>query len=312
VPVLFRNLDDLPASLHGGALSIGNFDGVHTGHAEIVGRLVRMARRLGAPAVVLTFDPHPARLLRPAEAPAPLTWTQRKAHLLAQLGAEAVVAYPTTPELLREEPREFFDQVVLGRLEARGMVEGRNFFFGRDRRGNVESLGRFCDEAGIPLEVVEPMTAGESVVSSSRIRRLISAGQIDEARRLLGRPHRIRGTVVRGRARGNRLGYPTANLDQIDVLLPGEGIYAGRVQFPSAIYPAAVSVGPNPTFDDPALKVEAFLLDYQGDLYGQTIEVDFLARLREIKRFDSAEGLVAQMARDVDETRRIAAAAASE
>jgi riboflavin kinase/FMN adenylyltransferase len=331
--MLLRSLDDLPASLRGGAVAIGNFDGVHLGHAEIVARLVQMARRLAAPAVVLTFDPHPARLLRPAEAPAPLTWTERKAELLGQLGADAVLAYPTTLEFLRQEPREFFDQVVLGRLAARGLVEGRSFFFGRGRRGSVEVLGRFCAEAGIPLEVVEPMTVGDVAVSSSRIRQEISAGRIDEARGLLGRPHRIRGVVVAGRGRGKGLGYPTANLEQVDVLLPGEGIYAGQARLPQktthqpeaqarelldsppslalrageTVHPAALSVGPNPTFGETAAKVEAFVLDYRADLYGQTIEIDFLARLRDIRKFESAGELAAQMARDVEQTRQIAA-----
>jgi riboflavin kinase/FMN adenylyltransferase len=327
MPVLFRSLDDLPGRFRGGVVSIGNFDGVHLGHAEIIGRLVEMGRQVAGPAVVLTFDPHPACLLRPERAPTPLCWTERKADLLAALGAEAVVAYPTTLDLLHQEPREFFDQIVVGRLAARGLLEGRNFFFGHDRHGTVEVLRRFCAEAGMPLEVVEPRTVGQEAVSSSRIRRLIAAGRVEEARQLLGRPHRIRGVVGHGRGRGLRLGFPTANLDEVDVLLPGEGIYAGQAfleppgepfaaQTPSlrevssgsgvldsAAYPAALSIGPNPTFEDSARKVEAFLLDYQGDLYGQAIEIDFLARLRDIRRFASADELTAQMARDVERTR---------
>jgi riboflavin kinase/FMN adenylyltransferase len=306
MPVLFRSLDDLPGRFRGGVVSIGNFDGVHLGHAEIIGRLAGMGRQVGGAAVVLTFDPHPACLLRPAQAPAPLCWTERKARLLEALGAEAVVAYPTTLDLLHQEPREFFDQVVVGRLAARGLLEGRNFFFGHGRHGTVEVLGGFCAEAGIPLEVVEPRTVGQEAVSSSRIRRLIAAGRIEEARHLLGRPHRVRGVVGHGRGRGLRLGFPTANLQQVDVLLPGEGIYAGQALLASAAYPAALSVGPNPTFEDSALKVEAFLLDYQGDLYGQAIEIDFLARLRDIRRFASAGELVAQIARDAEQTREIA------
>jgi riboflavin kinase/FMN adenylyltransferase len=304
MPVLFRSLDDLPGRFRGGVVSIGNFDGVHLGHAEIIGRLVEMGRQVGGAAVVLTFDPHPACLLRPERAPAPLCWTERKARLLAALGAEAVVAYPTTLDLLQQEPREFFEQIVVGRLAARGLLEGSNFFFGHDRHGTVEVLRRFCAEAGIPLEVVEPRTVGQEAVSSSRIRRLIAAGRIEEARQLLGRPHRVRGVVGHGRGRGLRLGFPTANLDEVDVLLPGEGIYAGQALLGSGTHPAALSVGPNPTFEDSAPKVEAFLLDYQGDLYGQAVEIDFLARLRDIRRFASADELTAQMTRDVERTRQ--------
>lgn len=305
MPVLIRTLDDLPERLRGGAISIGNFDGVHLGHARIVERLLAMARRLGGPAVILTFDPHPSRLLRPEQAPAPLSLTPRKAQLLAELGVDAVVAYPTDLAFLQLGPREFFDQIVLGRFRARGMVEGCNFFFGHRRSGTIEVLERFCAEASVLLEVVEPAEVDGQVVSSSRVRALVSAGRIDEVRRLLTRPYHIHGVVAHGQGRGNRLGFPTANIEQIDVLLPGEGIYAGRAWIGDSAYPTAMSVGPNPTFGESTLKVEAFLLDYEGDLYGRTIEVDFLARLRNIRRFDSAQQLVAQMAQDVARTREI-------
>jgi riboflavin kinase/FMN adenylyltransferase len=307
MPVLFRHLDHLPKRFRGCALAIGNFDGVHVGHARIVARLRAMAQRVGGPAVILTFDPHPARLLRPDEAPAPLCWTERKADLLGQLGAGAVVAYPTDRSFLEMEARTFFDRVVRDHLDGHGLVEGRNFFFGRHRDGTVAALQGFCDEAGIPLDVVEPAEIDGRVVSSSLVRGQISAGDVQQARRLLGRPHRIRGTVVHGRGRGNRLGYPTANVERIDILAPAEGIYAGRALLAGKSYPAALSLGANPTFGESDRKVEAFLLDYAGDLYDRTIEIDFLARLRDIKKFHTAEELVAQMAQDVEQTRQIAA-----
>ena len=306
VPVLFYTLDELPERFLGGAVSIGNFDGVHLGHAQIARRLVAMARQWSGPAVVLTFAPHPSRLLRPEQAPAPLCWTERKAELLEELGVDAVVAYPTDLAFLQLGPREFFDRIVLERLRARGVVEGRNFFFGHKRRGTIDVLAQFCAEASLSLEVVEPAEIDGQVVSSSRVRTLVAEGRIDEVRQLLTRPYRLRGRVGHGQSRGNRLGFPTANIEEIDTLLPGEGIYAGWARVGSAVYPTALSIGPNPTFDEMVRKVEAFLLDYQGDLYGRTIEVDFLARLRNIRRFDSAEQLVAQMGEDVERTRQIA------
>ncbi len=306
MPVLYRHLDDLPQCFRGGVVSIGNFDGVHWGHARIVARLLEMARRQGVPAVILTFDPHPARLLRPEQAPTPLSWTDRKARVLYELGVAAVVAYPTDAALLGLTASQFFDRIVLGQLRARGMVEGQNFFFGHDRGGNISVLGEFCRLAGIPLEVVEPVQIDGQVVSSSRVRALISAGQVAQAARLLTRPYRIRGAVVHGQGRGNKLGYPTANVGAIDTLLPAEGIYAGQAWFDGRPYASAMSLGSNPTFDESEKKVEAFLLDYHGDLYGRPIEIDFLARLRDIKRFQSADRLVDQMALDVQETRRIA------
>ncbi len=305
MPVLYRHLDDLPQCFRGGVVSIGNFDGVHWGHARIVARLLEMARRQDVPAVILTFDPHPARLLRPEEAPTPLSWTDRKAQVLHELGVAAVVAYPTDAALLGLSASQFFDRIVLGQLQARGMVEGQNFFFGHDRGGNIAVLGEFCRLAGIPLEVVEPMQIDGQVVSSSRVRTLISAGAVAEAARLLTRPYRIRGTVIHGQGRGNKLGYPTANVGEIDTLLPAEGIYAGQGWIDGRSYPTAMSLGGNPTFDESEKKVEAFLLDYHGDLYGRPIEIDFLARLRDIKRFDSAGQLIDQMALDVENTRRI-------
>ena len=307
MPALFRHLDDLPRDFRGGVVSIGNFDGVHAGHSRIVRRLLEMARLLGLPAIILTFDPHPARLLRPEQAPMPLSCTDDKARLLWALGVDAVVAYPTNPALLSLSANEFFQRIVLGRLQARGMVEGRNFFFGHDRDGDIEVLGRFCHSAGIPLEVVEPAEIDGQVVSSSRVRALIAAGQVADAARLLGRLYRIRGTIVHGQGRGDRLGYPTANVGGIETLVPGQGIYAGRASIDGHAHAAAMSLGANPTFGESELKVEAFLLDYRGDLYGRAIEIDFLARLREIKCFDSVEQLVEQMARDVQQTRELSA-----
>jgi riboflavin kinase/FMN adenylyltransferase len=286
-------------------VAIGNFDGVHRGHARIVERLLAMAGELGAGALVFTFDPHPARLLHPERAPAPLCWTERKAQLLAQLGVEAVLAYPTDAAFLRLEAREFFDRIVLGRLAARALVEGRNFFFGHGRQGTVEVLRQFCDQAGLKLETVEAVEIGGRIVSSSLVRKLVSAGEIDEVRRLLTRPYRLRGTVVHGAGRGGSLGFPTANVARIDTLLPGEGIYAGEAHLGQRRYAAALSVGPNPTFHEQGLKVEVFLLDFEGDLYDRPIEVDFLARLRDIKRFASAAELVRQMTDDVQRARQI-------
>lgn len=304
---LIRDLNDLPDSLRSGGLSIGNFDGVHRGHAEIVRRLVAAARRVGGRAVVFTFDPHPAAILRPDRAPTPLTWIERKVRLLEELGADAVIAYPTDEAFLRMEAGEFFDRVVRARLDAKVMVEGRNFVFGHDRQGNVHRLGEFCRQAGIALEVVDPIDVDGRMVSSSLVRSLVAEGRVEEAGRMLCGPYRIRGRVVRGAQRGAELGFPTANLEGLDTLLPSEGIYAGRSAADGAVWPAAMSVGPNPTFGEGELKVEVHLIGYEGSLYGRQIEVDFLARLRDIERFDSVGRLIAQMDRDVEAARKIAA-----
>jgi riboflavin kinase/FMN adenylyltransferase len=254
--------------------------------------------------VVFTFDPHPVKLLRPQAAPVPLTWTERKVDLLAALGADAVIAYPTDVALLQLSPREFFDRIVRRQLDARAMVEGPNFFFGHHRQGDVKLLGELCREAEIPLAVVDPMMLDGQPVSSSRVRAMVSGGAVDDARRMLTGPYRIRGLVVHGAGRGRDLGFPTANLDNIDTLLPSEGIYAGRAYVDGQSWPAAISLGPNPTFDEGRLKVEVHLLDFHDTLYDRILEVDFLSRLRDIVRFGSVEELVSQMDRDLEATRR--------
>jgi riboflavin kinase/FMN adenylyltransferase len=303
---LLRSLDNLPPDLCRGAVTIGNFDGVHRGHARIIERLLAKAREVDGPAVVFTFDPHPVRLLRPQEAPPPLTWTDRKAQLLDELGVTAVIAYPTDEELLSLSPQQFFDRVVREKLAVRAMVEGPNFFFGRGRAGNIDVLGQLCGAAGVSLEIVQPLTVSGQFVSSSRVREAIGSGDVDLARQLLTRPYRIRGMVTHGAGRGAKIGFPTANVSAIDTLLPGQGVYAARAIATSGTWPAAVSIGPSPTFGESVFKVEVHLIGFDGSLYGQPLEVDFLSRLRAIQPFESVEALKRQLAADVTAAERIA------
>jgi len=298
---LVRNLNELPTTLRGGAVSIGNFDGVHQGHARIVETLHAQAAAVGGPSIVFTFDPHPVRLLRPNEVPPPLTWSDRKADLIRELDVDGMVVYPTDEKLLALTPREFFRQIVVEQLGARAMVEGPNFFFGKDRAGDIEVLRSLCAASDITLEVVQPLTVGTEYVSSSRIRRLIETGDVGQAAEMLTRPYRIRGMVTHGAGRGAKLGFPTANIDAIDTILPAIGVYAGWAFFGNERWPAAVNIGPNPTFGEDRLKVEAHLIGYAGSLYGQPLEVDFLARVRETRRFASVEELQQQLASDVRE-----------
>jgi riboflavin kinase/FMN adenylyltransferase len=304
--ILLHHLNDFSDALRGGAVAIGNFDGVHLGHARLVERLRKMAERVQGPAIVFTFDPPPTRILRPEAAPEPLIWIERKAEVLAELGVDAMLVYPTDRALLDLDARTFFEHIVCERLGAKAMVEGPNFFFGHNRSGTVEVLRQYCAEAHMPFEVAEPVQMQGEIVSSSRIRNLILAGQVEQANAMLGRPYRIHGVVVRGAQRGATLGYPTANVGQTDTLLPVEGIYAARAFAAGQWYPAAVNLGPNPTFGEGSLKIEAYLVGFQGSIYDQPIAVDFLAHLRDIKRFDSVDALLAQMAKDVARTVEIA------
>jgi riboflavin kinase/FMN adenylyltransferase len=305
--IKIENVRDFPAHLRGGYVTIGNFDGVHRGHQRLISGLRARADAAGVPAVAITFDPHPVALLRPEKVPVPLVWPEREVELLERAGASEVGVFRTGDWLLGLSAREFFDQVVRGQLGARGLVEGPNFAFGRDRQGDVNILAAWCAEVKIDFEAVEPILIEGRLVSSSRIRRCLNDGEAREAAELLGRPHRIRGIVTRGAARGRVLGFPTANLDEVDTLIPLDGVYAARawIDGESPPWPAACNIGPNPTFGEQVRKLEAHLIGFAGDLYGQRIELDFLDRIRGTQRFDGLDGLLAQIRQDVDRANRI-------
>jgi riboflavin kinase / FMN adenylyltransferase len=303
--ITLERFAEAPARVRGAYLAVGNFDGVHRGHSHLLGRLRARADAAGTIAVALTFDPHPVAVLRPEQAPVPLVWTGRKVELLKQAGVHEVGVFRTGPWLLGLSAREFFDRVIVGQFAARGMVEGPNFAFGRDRGGDAALLASWCAEAGLDFEVAAPTEVDGQLVSSSRIRRLLAEGRADEAARLLGRPHRIRGLVVHGAARGAGLGFPTANLDEVDTLIPADGVYAARAWpegHPGPVA-AACHVGPNATFGEQVRKVEAHLIDFDGDLYGRVVMLDLLRRLRGTRPFDSLDDLLAQIRDDVEQAR---------
>ena len=302
---LIRKIEDFSTDWHGGALAIGNFDGVHIGHAHIAQRLCEWSDKLDGPATVFTFDPHPARLLRPDLAPPPLTWIDRKAELLGDLGIDILVAYPTNQQLLDLEYQQFFHQIVVEKIGAQAIVEGPNFFFGKDRKGDVGKLGELCKEHQLELEVVQPELDGDSFVSSSRIRQAIAEGDVGEARKMLTQPYRIRGMVTHGVGRGASLGFPTANLDAIDTLVPAHGVYAGIGTIDHSRHMAAIHIGPNPTFGEMVSKVEVHLLDYENAIYGNVLEVDFVEKIRDVSTFKSSEQLKSQLVNDIQNCRNV-------
>jgi riboflavin kinase/FMN adenylyltransferase len=293
----------------GRVVTVGNFDGVHIGHAVIVHRLCEMAAAKNAESVVLTFDPHPATLVRPDKAPTPLSTAVRRAELLLGLGVDRVLVQPMVPAVVALTATEFFDQVLCDRLATVGLVEGVDFHFGRGREGNVDTLATLCQQHGIAFDVVHPVQQDESTISSSRVRSLIAAGEVASANRLLTAAYRVSGTVVEGAKRGRTLGFPTANLGDPQTLLPAAGVYAatamadgdGTEDDRSGWYPAAVHIGANVSFGETHLSVEAHLIGFEGDLYGRTLHVDFLQRLRETHRFDSPGALISQLKADVQQ-----------
>ncbi len=295
----------IPESLRGAYLAVGNFDGVHRGHARLIERLRHRAQLVNAPAIALTFDPPPAQLLRPDSSPKPLSWIARKVELLKEAGANDVGVFRTGPWLLGLTAREFFDRVVIGQFGASGMVEGPTFGFGRDRGGDATILGSWCEAAGIGFEVVAPTVFGDQLISSSRIRAALDEGDVDGAADLLGRPYRLRGRVSKGEGRGTALGFPTANLEGIDTMIPADGVYAVRVyldgEMDSLI--GAAHIGANSTFGATIRTVEIHILDFAGDLYGRTLEINLIRRLRGSRKFSGVGELVAQVLSDIEAVR---------
>ena len=303
---------DLPEEWRGAVCSIGNFDGVHRGHRALFQRLTAAARSANAPAVAVTFDPPPLALLRPESLPPRLTTIDQRVELIRQTGVDHVWILPTTWELLRLTPQAFFDRVIVSALSARGLLEGPNFYFGRDRAGTIEVLRGLCASQDIFLEIIEPVQIEGEWISSSAIRASLTAGDVAAAVRQLGHPYRLSGNVVPGAQRGRTLGFPTANLADIQTVVPGHGVYAGSVSIQGQRFAAAVHIGPNLTFNEAGSKIEVHLLDFQGDLYGQTLVVDLWERVRPICQFNNREALLTQIQSDVEFVRKRVGQAGSE
>lgn len=297
----------------GTAVTIGAYDGVHLGHRRLLSLLSARAAARGLLSAVVTFDRHPATVVRPESAPPLLTDLEQKLELLEDCGVDLVLVVPFDRARADETAEEFVSEVLVGALGARLVVVGVDFHFGHGRKGNVALLAELGAVDGFEVEGVDLAASADAAISSTRIRRLVAAGEVAGAAALLGRPHQVRGPVVHGDGRGrSELGYPTANLAVPgEIALPGIGIYAGWYTRPGgATHPAAVSVGRRPTFydaaDDPQVPVvEAYLLDFDGDLYGEEGRVSFVERLRGEERFDRVADLVEQMGRDVARARAV-------
>lgn len=289
-----------------GCIAIGNFDGVHLGHAAMLQQLSFLGRELAAPVVAITFDPHPLAVLRPEFTPPVLTTIHDRKALLRQAGADEVVVLPVTNGLLEMSAEQFFHDVVVGKFKARGVVEGPNFHFGKDRRGDVNLLQELCRRQGIQCHIVKSFDDSGSMVSSSRIRELICARAMAGAVALLGHPYRLSGIVRHGAGRGGTIGFPTANLAEIQTLLPAHGVYAGTTVISGRRYPVAVSIGPNPTFGEHREKVECHIDGFSGNLYDQEFAVDLLQEVRALHSFGSVEKLISQIRSDIEVCRRAA------
>lgn len=306
-------LDDVPAGWNESVVTIGKFDGVHRGHQRIVGRAARIAAERQLPVVAITFDPLPDEVTRPGSHPPLLCSARRRGELLAGLGVDAVWVLPFTLEFSRLDPDEFVRIVLVERIHAAAVVVGEEFRFGHKAVGDVPLLAKLGEKYDFTIEGMPLLGADGATVSSTLIRQMLSAGEVAAAAKALGRPHRVEGIVVRGHQRGRALGFPTANLESPPhTAIPADGVYAGWLASLDGNgrdlerWPAAISIGTNPTFGEGEQTVEAYALDRDDlDLYGVHAAIDFGARLRGTLRFDSVDALVAQMREDVDRARAI-------
>ncbi|MFI7214588.1 bifunctional riboflavin kinase/FAD synthetase [Micromonospora maritima] len=302
----WRGYEAAPGGWGRSVVTIGVFDGVHKGHQATIGHAVARARELGVKSVVVTFDPHPAEVVRPGSHPAVLTEPARKAELIEALGADVLCVVPFTPEFSRLPAEAFVHDILVEHLHATLVVVGDNFRFGHRAAGDVALLERLGRTFGFAVEGAPLVAEAGTVFSSTYIRSCVDAGDVRAAAAALGRPHRVEGVVVRGDQRGRELGYPTANLlTHRYAAVPADGVYAARlVRRGGDPLAAAVSIGTNPTFSGRERRVEAYALDFSGDLYGERLALDFVAHLREQRTYDAIEPLVAQIAEDVERTRR--------
>ena len=288
------------------AVTIGNFDGVHRGHQALVSAAVARARESGGLAVVLTFDPHPARILSPDRAPAALTTLAQKAEVLADLGVDRLAVLPFDASVARLSPGEFARAVLHETLGARDVVVGESFRFGRRREGDVRGLVDLGRELGFSVHAVPSVLEEGSPVSSSRVRDALARGDVGAAQTLLGRPYFVDASVVRGDGRGRTIGVPTANLEPEDQFLPAQGVYAARCRIPGGGWRTAVAnLGRRPTFGGGQVTLEVHVVDFEGDLYGARVRLEFHARLRGEERFDGPEALVARIGRDIAAARAL-------
>jgi riboflavin kinase/FMN adenylyltransferase len=321
----WRGQDEIPSDWGRCVLTIGVFDGVHRGHAEIIARAVKAGRARGVPTVLMTFDPHPMEVVFPGSHPAQLTTLARRAELVEELGVDVFLVVPFTPDFMKLTPDRYVHELLVERLHVVEVVVGENFTFGKKAAGNLDTLRKAGDRLGFAVDgvslVAERHPSETVTFSSTYVRACVDAGDVVAAAEALGRPHRVEGVVVRGDGRGKGLGFPTANVaPPMFSAIPADGVYAawftvlGRQSglgpgtgsvVPGERYLAAVSVGTNPTFSGRTRTVEAFVLDTSADLYGQHVAVDFVARIRGQEKFASVEDLIEAMGRDTGKARAI-------
>jgi riboflavin kinase / FMN adenylyltransferase len=291
-----------PEALRNAVVCIGNFDGVHRGHVALLETTCQIARSLNTNAIAISFDPPPIHLLQPSMEKLPLMTLEQRAEALKQHSDEVIILR-TSVELLALGPEAFFEEILQTSLKIRGIVEGFNFCFGRNREGRTTLLAELCQKAGVRFKEVSSYSWNKELVSSSRVRQFLLEGNVRKANDLLGYDYQVQGIVSHGMHRGRTIGFPTANLEKVPTVLPIEGVYVADAIVGGKKVRAAVNLGANPTFGEGERKFEVHLLDFEGDLYGQTLAVTFLERLRDVRPFASKDELLNQLKIDVEQAR---------
>ncbi len=303
---IFKHCDPLPPHLHGAVAALGNFDGYHLGHQAVGSAAIAEARKTNVPAIIATFDPHPVRHFAPHVPPFRLTTLEQRAQIYAQAGADAMLVFAFDADLASMPAQSFVQDLLRKHLSLSMVVTGEDFSFGKARGGNIDRLRAWGAECGLAHIAVGPVTDDHGVISSTRVRDHLKAGEISQANALLTRPFTVRGMVQHGDKNGRKLGYPTANIDMGHYLRPRYGIYAVRGRLPDGrVVDGAANMGIRPSFDPPKELLEPHFFDFAGDLYGQMIEVEFHAFIRPEAKFDDLEALKLQMARDCEQARDI-------
>lgn len=296
---IFHDFESVPEKFHYGVVSVGKFDGVHRGHSLIFNRLKSLAAELSVPSVAVTFSPLPAAILRPDLDIRPIQTLARKIELIGNCNVDAIIVVHTDKQFLQQSADTFFFDTLCGQLHAKVVVCGKNFTFGRDRTGTADSIRQYGNDTETKVDIVDYVQIDGTTASSTLIRQLIQDGKIEEANKFLGLPYRLSGIVVDGDARGRLLNFPTANLDQVETIIPQHGVYAAIARFDKETFPSTVSIGTRPTFNQNTPKIEAFIHNFIGNIYGRELHIDILANIRKIERFNSKEELISQMERDV-------------
>ncbi len=300
------DLKDLHGPLKDPVLTIGNFDGVHKGHLALFEKVKERARAIGGQSAVMTFEPHPVKIMKPTNGPALITPISQKLDLIWAAGIDVILCVPFDHAFAAISAQDFIQKILLEKIGIKEVVVGYDYTFGNQRKGNIDLLREMGAKLGFEVHVMGALRVDDTLVSSTSIRKSVQEGNLREAKKLLGRDYQICGTVIKGKNRGGRLlGFPTANLDLIDELIPGAGVYAVTVIIDDREYLGVTSIGYNPTFHDSALTVETHLLDFAADIVGKTIRVNFLERLRDEKSFKNIKELSDQIARDVQQAREI-------